>query len=449
MATAKYDVVVIGSGPAGGHIAGRCNSAGFKVAVIEKYGLGGTCPLRGCEPKKVLADMAETVERFRNSVGNGINGEARINWADLMSFKRSFTEPIPAKVHKHYTEKGIDVYEGTASFTGPNSLKVGGAEISARKICIAAGAKPQALDIDGEGLLSTSTDFLDLEELPERIVFIGGGFVAFELAHVAAVAGAQVTIVHRSERVLRNFDHDLSERLCRQMKEIGVSIYMNHPSKSLKRADDGLVLKAGDDGGVEFTADMVVHGAGRVPDIDDLNLSAAEVETGFGGISVNGYMQSVSNPDVYAAGDVVAKGMPLTPVASAEAEIAALAIIEGPEYEMDYGLTPYALFTYPPIAAVGVLEEQAEEKGMDFDVIQGDAAKWAEYQRIGQTCAEFKLIVDRGTRQVLGAHMMGDRAEEMINLITLGMRNGLTIDELANMKWAYPSFGYAVQYMLR
>lgn len=449
MSSVRYDIAVIGSGPAGGAVVRRCNDAGLKVAVIEKYGLGGTCPLVGCEPKKVLADMTETVERFNNSLGHGVAGEAGINWSELMRFKRSFTESIPARVRKFYVQKGIDVFEDAASFSGPNSLKVGKFEIEAEKICIAGGAKPRSLEFKGQEYVSTSTDFLDLEELPERIVFIGGGFIAFELAHIAAVSGAQVSIVHRSERVLRNFDHDLCERLCRRMQEIGVSIYMNHPPKYLEKTDSGLCLTAGKGGSVEFEADLFINGTGRVPDIEDLNLDLAGVETKHGGIAVNSYMQSVSNPAVYAAGDIVVGGMPLTPVASAEAEVVADSILNGHKREMDYGLIPYALFTYPPIAAVGLLEEQAREKNFDFDVLQGDSSKWSEYQRIGQSCAEFKLLIDRKTRRVLGAHVMGDRAEEVINLITLGMRSKLTIDELAEMTWVYPSFGYAVKYMLR
>lgn len=444
-----YDVAVIGSGPAGGGIARKCKSAGMKVVVIEKYGLGGTCPLVGCEPKKVLADIAEAVERFKNSEGHGVSGDAGINWKDLMEFKSSFTDPIPALVRRAYTKKGIDIYEGAASFSGPDTLKVGDTEIKAEKICIAGGAKPRPLDIKGEELLATNNDFFELNYLPEKIAFIGGGFISFELAHIAAVAGAEVTIINRSERVLRNFDIDLVERLCSHLEKIGVNIVLNCPPKSLERTATGLMLKAGDDGQETFEADYFVHGAGRVPDIDDLRLDLAGVETKSGGIAVNKYMQSVSNPSVYAAGDVVKNKIPLTPTAARDADVVAESIINGNSREIEYGAIPYVLFTYPPIAAVGLFEDQATDAGYDFEVLTKDAAKWSEYKRLGQECAEFKIIIDKKNRQILGAHFMGDKAEEVINLVALAINKSITIEELADMLWAYPSFGYTIKYMLR
>ncbi|WP_027179063.1 dihydrolipoyl dehydrogenase family protein [Maridesulfovibrio bastinii] len=445
----EYDVAVIGAGPAGGSVAGKCSSAGMKVAVIEKFGLGGTCPLVGCEPKKVLADITETVEKYNNSNKHGVLGKGSVEWSELIKFKRSFTDPITAIVRRHYISKGIDVFDGPAVFSGPQSIKVKGKEIHAKKICIAGGARPRTMGITGEELVSTSTDFFEFDELPKRISFIGGGFISFELAHIAALAGVKATIINRSDRVLRNFDIDLTKRLCAKLEDIGVKIVMNEPAVSLQKTDSGLILKTGPQGNNSFEADCFIHGAGRIPDIEGLRADIAGVETTSGGIDVNEYMQSVSNPSVYAAGDVVNRGMPLTPVASLEAEIAADSIINGNNKTIDYGLIPYALFTYPPIAAVGLLEEKAREKGLDFEVLSKDASRWSEYKRLGQDCAEFKLLIEKGSRLILGAHIMGDRAEEIINLITLGMRCGITIDALADMVWAYPSFGYTLKYLLR
>ena len=445
----NYDVVVLGSGVAGGHIASRCRGAGMRVALVEGDGFGGTCPLRGCEPKKVLADAAETVERMANAAGTGVAGQARLDWAELMRFKRSFTDDLPPKIRKHYEGKGIDTYTRAGRFVAPDTVASGDAELRARYICIATGAEPRALDIPGAEFLATSTDFLDMPALPRRIVFIGGGFIAFELAHVANAAGAQTTIVHRSERVLRKFDGDLADRLTNHMRELGMTIHTECPPVAVRKNGGELTLTAGKNGEHAFTADMIVNAAGRVPALAALDLAKGGVRTQGGGVAVNQYLQSVSNPAVFAAGDVLAGSMPLTPVATVEGEIVARNIIDGLGHTVSPDPVPYALFTYPPLAAVGLLEEEAREKGRSFDIVQGDASGWSEYQRIGQRCAGFKLLVEKGTGLLLGAHVLGDAAEESANLFALAMRKGVTAEELQKMLWAYPSFGYALKYMFR
>ncbi len=445
----NFDVVVLGSGVAGGHIASRCREAGMRVALVDGDGFGGTCPLRGCEPKKVLADAAETVERLANAAGTGVEGKARIDWEGLMRFKRSFTDGLPKRIREHYAGKGIETYGQAGRFVDGNTVASGDTLLQGRHICIATGAEPRGLDIPGAELLSTSTDFLDMPTLPRRIAFIGGGFIAFELAHIAGAAGAETTIVHRSERVLRKFDRDLAARLTGHMRDMGVAIHTECPPRSVRREGEGLVLTAGENGGQEFGADMIVNAAGRIPTIAGLDLDKGEVETRRGGVAVNEFLQSVSNPAVFAAGDVLADSMPLTPVASVEGEIVARNVIEGLHHAVSADPTPFALFTYPPLAAVGLLEEEAREQGLKFDVIGGDAAKWSEYRRIGQRCAGFKLLVEKGTGRILGAHVLGDAAEETVNLFALAMRTGVTAEKLQHMLWAYPSFGYALKYMFR
>jgi glutathione reductase (NADPH) len=445
----KFDVVVLGSGVAGGHIASRCRKAGLRVALVESHGFGGTCPLHGCEPKKVLADACETVERFENAQGTGPTGVGKIDWTELMGFKRSFTDGLPARIRKHYDDLGIRTFTQAGRFAGPNAVICGESRLEATHICIATGSTPRMLDIPGSEYLSSSNDFLAMQTLPERIVFIGGGFIAFELAHIAATAGAEVTVVHRSDRFLKKFDADLVERLAGHLEAMGVKLYRDCPPHSIIREDDCLVLRAGTDGTLSMEADAVFNTAGRIPALADLDLPAGNVSTENGGVSVNSFLQSISNPAVFAAGDVIASTMPLTPVASMEAEVVAQNVIDGPRHSLNIDVTPYALFTYPPLAAVGLLEEEAREKGLRFDVIQGDSAGWSEYKRLGQQCAGFKLLVEKDSRRLLGAHVLGDRAEETVNLFALAMRTGVDVDELRSMLWAYPSFGYAVKYMFR
>lgn len=449
MKTQKFDVVVLGSGVAGGHVATRCHKAGLSVALLESHGFGGTCPLHGCEPKKVMADASETVERFNNTSGSGPVGSANLDWTGLMRFKRTFTDDLPDKIQKHYEKLGIHTFTDAGSFAGPNTIISGNSRLEASHICIATGSAPRELQIPGNSLLSSSNDFLAMPTLPERIAFIGGGFIAFEMAHIAAAAGAHVTIVHRSQRFLKKFDPDLVQRLTEHLENLGVKFYRECPPNSIEKDGSALVLKAGKDDRQSFVADAIFNAAGRIPNLADLDLPSGNVSTRNGGVDVNGYMQSLSNPCVFAAGDVIADTMPLTPVATVEAEVVAKNIIEGTKHKLSKDVTPFALFTYPPLARVGMLEEEALEQGLGFDVFHGDSARWPEYKRIGQQCAGFKLLVEKDTRQLLGAHILGDAAEETINLFALTMRTKVDVDELRSMLWAYPSFGYAIKYMFR
>jgi glutathione reductase (NADPH) len=449
MSTKHYDVIVIGSGAAGGRIASRCHKAGRTVALIEHDGFGGTCPLRGCEPKKMMVDVIQTAERLHNSAGLGVVGQAHIDWQELMAFKRSFTDTISDKIEAIHAKNGVDIHKGRARFTGPNTVDTGSAILEGERICIATGAVPRTLDIPGGEHAVTSDDFLELAALPERIVFIGGGFIAFEMAHIAAAAGADVTIVHRSSRVLRPFDADLAQRLMDHMRSQGVTILTDLPPHSITAEDGGVVLHAGPGGAEHFPADLIVQAAGRIPATADLNLEAAGVATDKGAVTVDHSLRSTTNPAVFAAGDVITGGMPLTPVAAKEADTVIHNLLSNTPQAMEYGPIPYALFTYPPLAAVGLLEEQAAAQGRTVDIVTGDASGWSEYERIGQKCAGFKLIIDADNRQLLGAHVLGDAAEEMVNLFALAMRTKVSIDDLRSMLWAYPSFGYAMKYMFR
>ncbi|HJU15808.1 MAG TPA: FAD-dependent oxidoreductase [Stellaceae bacterium] len=203
----SYDLVVIGTGTAASVAAGRCRSAGWRVAVIDHLPFGGTCALRGCDPKKVLVGAAEAVDHNRRMRGKGIGGgEPAIDWRELIAFKRGFTEPVPAMKEKSFAERGIDAYHGRARFTGPRTVEVAGEALEGRFVLIAAGAVPMRLGIPGEEHLATSTDFLELDALPKRIVLVGGGYIAAEFSHIAARAGARVTVLEVLDRMLAPFD---------------------------------------------------------------------------------------------------------------------------------------------------------------------------------------------------------------------------------------------------
>src|SRR3984893_14327860 len=222
-----FDVIAIGTGSAASTVASRCREAGWQVAIVDSRPFGGTCALRGCDPKKVLVGAAEAVDWTRRMKGRGIQAaKLRIDWPELMRFKRSFTEPVPKRREEGFAKAGIAAFHGRARFVGPTAVQVGKETLEARYVVIAAGEVPADLGIPGAEHLTTSDQFLDLNELPRRILFIGGGYIAFEFAHVAACVGSQVTILQRGPRPLALFDPDLVDQLVERTRELGIDVHL-------------------------------------------------------------------------------------------------------------------------------------------------------------------------------------------------------------------------------
>lgn len=447
----EYDVIVIGTGVAGSDVAWHCREAGMRVAITDHQTYGGTCALRGCVPKRVLAGAAEVVARVHDQQGRGIRGEVSIDWPQLLAFERSFTDPIPRRKEERFRRAGIHTCRGFARFAGPDRVAIGDDLFSARYIVIATGAHPRPLDVPGADLVTQSGDFFYLETLPERIVFIGGGYISFEFAHVAARGGAKATILQRSGRVLKGFDHEIVDRLVQASREVGIDVQMNMPLLSVEKTAAGLLVRAGREGEEEtFEADIVVHGAGRVPAIEGLDLAAGGVETDRRGIRVNEYLQSVSNPAVYVAGDVNTRGVQLTPVAVRDAHIVVDNILNGNARAADYWVVPSAVFTNPLIASVGLTEEAAKEKGIPYIVHAGDLSERFTNRGINQKHVGYKLLIESDSRRILGAHLIGHHVEEVINIFALAIKHGLTVDDLTldAIPWAYPSNAYDIIHMV-
>jgi glutathione reductase (NADPH) len=447
----EFDLIVIGTGAAGSPVAHKCRQAGWSVAIIDSRPFGGTCALRGCDPKKVLVGAADVIDWTRRMQEKGVaNPEARIDWPALMRFKRTFTDPVPESRDKAYDKAGIATFHGRARFVGQTKLQVGDDLLSGRYVHIAAGARPATLGVDGENDLTSSDQFLELDELPRRISFVGGGYISFEFAHVAARAGAQVRIIHRGTRPLEGFDRDLVDTLMEATHDAGIDVRLNATAKSIDRENDHLLVNFSTGGAEEsFETDMVVHGAGRVPDIDDLDLETAGVQREKKGVSVNEFLQSVSNPAVYAAGDAAAGGgLPLTPVASMEAEAVAANILEGNRRKLNYTGVPTVVFTVPPLAAVGLREEDARKQGLKFRTNYGEMSKWYSSRRLNLKHAGFKVLIEENSERILGAHLLGAHAEETINLFALAIRMGLKAGDLRATIFAYPTHASDVIHML-
>ena len=416
-----YDLIVIGTGNAGTAMSLEARHAGWRVAIVDELPFGGTCALRGCIPKKVLVGAADVIIRTKFMRNKGLDGDIRIKWPELMSFKRTFTDPIPLTRSRTYAERGLDAYSGHARFLGRNTLQVGDKTLTARFIGITTGAVPRRLGIPGERFASSSDDFLAMKENPNRIIFIGGGIISFEFANVAASAGATVTILHRSDRVLKNFDPFLVDILVKSFMKSGVEIRTNMPVKSIEKAPDRLLVHAGKEEDIIFEADMVVHGAGRVPNIESLDLKAGEVSVDERGIVINQYLQSVSNPSVYVAGDANARGKPLTPAARMDGKKAAKNMIGGNTLTTDYGAVPSVVFTFPLLASVGCNEEDAEKCLPNLMVHKRETSDWYSSRRIGIAHSGYKIITEGQSGRIIGAHLLGYNADETINLLALAI----------------------------
>jgi len=450
MTTHTYDLIVIGTGTAANVTAMGCRKAGWSVAVIDHRPFGGTCALRGCDPKKMLIAATEVIDSLqRMGAKDTVQGDADIDWPALQRHKRSFTDPVPGKREQAYAKQGIDAYHGRARFTGRDTVSVEGKTLKARHIVIAAGAEPVKLPIEGAEQLALSDDFLELEQLPSHIVLIGGGYIGFEFAHIAARAGAKVTILNRGEQPLRRFDPDLVELLVERTRALGVDVRLGHEVKAVRRSGDGFEVDVqGSDGLVTIEADLAVHSGGRAPPLAALDLDAAGIAHVKGRLTLDETFRSTSNPAVYAAGDAAGGPLPLTPVAALEAHAVVANLLENKGATVDYTGIPSAVFTLPPLTRVGLLEAEARAQRLRFRVKHESVPGWFTARRVNEPCYAFKVLVEEGSERVLGAHLIGPEASEVINLFGFAMRSGLTAAAIKQATFAYPSAASDIESML-
>jgi glutathione reductase (NADPH) len=465
-----FNIVVIGTGVAASTVAWECHGAGWTIAIIDSRPFGGTCALRGCDPKKVLVGAAELIDWARRMQYKGISRELtrelNLDWSQLMQFKRTFTEPVPDDREDSFNKAGIVSFHGNARFAGHNIIIITNdgndpdQTIQSEHILIATGAKPAKLNIKGEENVITSDEFLDLDNLPKNILFIGGGYISFEFAHLAARAGSEVTILHRGKRPLGGFDPDLVNILLKKTNEVGINVKLDSSVKKIDTTDSGRKFAVhvstpensqGDNRESQIIeTDLVVHGAGRVPDTDSLDVQTGGVELDVkGGIKVNEYLQSVSNPSVYAAGDAAAtRGIPLTPVAAYEGHVVAQNLLDGNHLKPNYEGIPSVVFTIPPLTSVGLQEHTAKQLGLHFKTNFQDTSSWYNSRRVGETCSGYKVLVEDTTDRILGAHMLGTHSEEVINLFATAIRLGLKAEVIKKGIYTYPTNSYDITYML-
>jgi glutathione reductase (NADPH) len=445
----SYDLIVIGTGTAAQTAAGQIRQAGRSVAVIDHLPFGGTCALRGCDPKKTLRSGPDAVDWARRMYQHGVVGKLRIDWRELIIFKRTFTDPVPMGLEANFANQGIDAFHGIARFRDSDTVIVEGRALKARNILLATGSRPVTLGFPGAGHAIFSDAFMELESLPKRVVMVGGGYIAAEFSHLAAFAGASVTVLQSEATMLPRFDAELVGWLMTAFQNLGIDVRTEHTVTRIESSPSEFRVTAQAPSGMsEFDADLVVHAAGRVPNLAELNLGAGHVDAENGRLRLNEYLQSVSNPIVYGAGDAASQGPPLTPVSSHDGRVVAANMLEGNRHRPDYRGVPTVAFTLPPIAAVGLSEAAARVQVPRLRVNSANVTDWATARRVGEPVYGYKTLVDEETGRILGAHLVGPHADEVINLFGLAIRHDLTVDDLKTTMFAYPTASSDIGYML-
>ena len=438
----KYDDILIGSGPAAYKMANLLAKTDRKVLVVEGFEYGGTCPNYGCEPKIFLEGAARTVLQSQQLLGRGISQPAKLDWEALMQTKLKRFDPWPGET-RDIIKKSHDIEDGYASFVDNHTISVNGHQYQADHIIIATGQTPNILNISGKEYLHTSYDLLSLKELPQRITIIGAGFVGLELATLVAAAGAEVTIVVHSDRVLREFTKAEDEALVNAMKQRGIKFSFNTDTQKVSQGKDGLLVTTNHG---EVQADYVLDATGRHPNIEKLALENTDIEYDRHGINVDGHLMTTVD-GVYAIGDVINRKQPkLTPVAEFEGQYLFDYLIGKTDQDIVYPTIGQAAFTFPEVARAGVNPDDVA--GDSQYQVKTVALKYGSLYA-GQNDHISTLTLVFKDQQLVGASEIGDYAADDINnfLPIIGWKiNG---DEYRQKVMAiYPTLGDKVAGLL-
>lgn len=450
MAHETVDVVILGGGNAGIGVTGPVRRAGQSVAMIEASDLGGTCPNRGCTPKKVLVAAGQALHDIERATVHHIAvGRSRLDWAALIDREKDMIKDIPANLARAMARREVEVIRGLGSFVSPNTICVGDRLLEGRHIVIATGSMPRPLPIPGAEHMITSDDMLRDRELPASVIFVGGGVISLEFGHVYARAGAGVTILEALPQLLPAMDADAVAQLQAESERIGIKINTGVSVQRIEPAGKRfrvIFTYAGVEQAAE--ADRVVNGAGRVANIDGLDLAAGGVEHANGRIAIDQYLRSRSNPLVYICGDAVPISPQLSPIATYEGDIVGRNIVAGSTCIPDYAGMATSVYTVPALAAVGVTETTARQTGATIGVHVNDMRDWFSARSYAETVAWSKAIVDRVSDCILGAHFVGHGSQELINIFGLGIKFGITASQLRDSVYAYPTFSADIKHML-
>lgn len=432
-----YDLFVIGAGSGGVRASRIASGFGAKVAVAEEFRVGGTCVIRGCVPKKLLVYASHFGEDFESARGYGWDvGESSFNWETLIARKDKEIDRLNGLYIKNLEGAGVEIINGRATVEGPNSVKVGDKVITAKTILVATGGWPTMPDVPGIEHAITSNEALHLDSLPKSIVIVGGGYIAVEFAGIFNGMGASVTQLYRSEQILRGFDGEIRNKLNEEMTKKGIDVRTNTNITAIEKTDEGVRLTLTD--GSELTADAVMYATGRAPNTGGLGLEKAGVALDENGAVIVDTFSKTSVDSIYAVGDVTDR-VALTPVAIKEGHAFALTVYNNTPTSPEHDAIPTAVFSQPPIGTVGMSEEQARAQYGEIEVYTSDFKPMKHTLGGSDERAFTKLIVDKATDKVVGAHMLGLDSAEIIQGIGIAVKAGLTKAQFDQTVAVHPS----------
>ena len=449
-----FDVAIIGSGPGGYVAAIRCSQLGMKTALIEKYNtLGGTCLNVGCIPSKSLLDSShhfEDATKHFSEHGIEIKGEVNIDFKKMIERKAQVVEQTTKGIDFLMGKNNIEVFHGLASFIDANNIEINGDKkitIESKKIIIATGSKPGSLpfiELDKERIV-TSTEALKLNEIPKHLIIIGGGVIGLELGQVYKRLGAEVSVIEYADRITPSMDVSLSRELMKVLKKQGVKFYLSHGVSNVKRNDKEITVTANDKkgGSTEFKGDYCLVSVGRKPYTKGLNLEAIGVQLNERGqVEVNEFLQTSIN-NIYAIGDVV-RGSMLAHKAEEEGVMVA-EFLAGQKPHIDYNLIPNVIYTWPEVASVGKTEEQLKEEGLNYKTGQFPMRALGRARASMDTDGFVKILADSETDEVLGVHMIGARAADLIAEAVTAMEFRASAEDIARMSHSHPTYAEAIK----
>lgn len=419
----KYDLVVIGGGSGGVRAARIAASHGAKVAICEEHRYGGTCVIRGCVPKKMMVYAAHYHEDFADSASYGwdvsVNG---FDWKTLIKNKDNEIDRLNGIYENLLTNAGVELFNGTASLVDANTINVGEQTLSAETILIATGGTPFMPSIPGIEHAISSNEVFYLEQQPKSAIVVGGGYIAVEFAGIFNGIGTQTDLIYRGPQILRGFDDDIRNHLSQEIVKKGINLMLNSDIQSIELLDNQQKRVTFKDGS-EKVVDCVLYATGRKPNVDALNLESAGVKLGAKSeIPVNDY--SKTNIDnIYAVGDVTDR-IALTPVATMEGHAFADTVFGNNERIADHSNVPSAVFSQPPVATVGLSEEQANEKFTNIDTYSSEFRILKHSITPNTERTLMKLVVDSDSDTVIGAHMIGADAAEIMQGIAIAIKAG-------------------------
>lgn len=451
----SFDVVIIGSGPGGYVSAIRCAQLGMKTAIIEKYAtLGGTCLNVGCIPSKALLASSHHVEEIKHFANHGIElpGDVKIDLEKMIARKQAVVDQTSGGVKFLMDKNKITVFEGVGSFENATTVNVtkkdGSVEqISAKNTIIATGSKPSSLpfiSIDKERII-TSTEALKLKEIPKHLIIIGGGVIGLELGQVYLRLGAQVSVVEYADRVLPTMDGAVSKELTKVLKKAGMKFYTSHKVQKVERNGDAVLVEAlnAKNEVISLNGDYALVCVGRRPYTDGLNAEKAGVKiTERGQIEVNDHLQTTAS-NIYAIGDVV-RGAMLAHKAEEEGVLVAEQLA-GQKPHIDYNLIPGVVYTWPEVAAVGKTEEQLKAENKEYKVGQFPFKALGRARASADLDGFVKILADKATDEILGFHIVGARAADLIAEAVVAMEYRASAEDISRMSHAHPTFAEAIK----